>query len=109
MLEMMNSKKRINGFEYSNIFINDVNLTLDYIEYVLENPIASKRLGDETIKDRLNKPFIPKGYKIFDSQVVYYRLYIKNYIVFYTIENDIMQLRRFLYNKRDFDKIDIMT
>ncbi|MBR2289095.1 MAG: type II toxin-antitoxin system RelE/ParE family toxin [Clostridia bacterium] len=98
--------------KYSKRFTNDVNHALDYIEYTLENPIAADKLAieiDEKIHERLEAPNLYLKYELLNSNKFYYRLYIKNYIVFYTVEEDVMRVRRFLYNRRDFDKIDVMS
>lgn len=33
----------------------------------------------------------------------YYRIYVKNYIIFYIVRDDVMEIRRMLYSKRNFN------
>ena len=41
----------------------------------------------------------------FKRTAIYYRIYIKNYTIFYTIEKDCMEIRRIIYSKRNFNKL----
>ena len=34
----------------------------------------------------------------------YYRIYVNDYIIFYVVDGDIMEVRRILYEKRDWEK-----
>lgn len=46
----------------------------------------------------------PEEYISFKNRKqVYYRIYVKNYIIFYTIKDDEMEVRRILYSKRNFN------
>ena len=42
-----------------------------------------------------------KKYKISS----FYKIYVKNYIVLYTVKDNIMEVRRILYSRRNFDKL----
>ena len=35
----------------------------------------------------------------------YYRIYVKNYTIFYTIKDNAMEVRRILSSRRNFDKL----
>ena len=35
----------------------------------------------------------------------YYRIYIRNYTIFYTVKNNIIEVRRILYSKRNFNNL----
>ena len=35
----------------------------------------------------------------------YYRIYVGNYTVFYVVIDDVMEVRRLIYGKRDLDKL----
>ena len=39
-----------------------------------------------------------------ERQYPYYRIYVKNYVVFYVVIDDIMEVRRILYNRRNIPK-----
>jgi len=87
-------------------FEEDLIKITDYIAYQLNNPPAALELAEDiyqAINDRLYnplsfEPYVPKG-----SKVKYYRIRVKNYIVFYVVIVDEMELRRIVYNKRDIN------
>lgn len=39
-----------------------------------------------------------------ERQYPYYRIYVKNYTIFYVVIDDVMEVRRILYNKRNLPK-----
>ena len=39
-----------------------------------------------------------------ERSFVYYRIYVNDYIIFYVVDGDIMEVRRILYGKRDWEK-----
>jgi toxin ParE1/3/4 len=101
---------------YLPIFHDDLLEAVNYIMLKLKNKQAAEELLNLTemaIKERLGAP---ESYEKFQSMkernYPYYRLYVKNFIVFYVVlpdENDsniaIMEVRRFLYNRRDLEKV----
>lgn len=98
-----------NKFElkYSPEFYNDFYAINLYIKYKLKNPIASDNLIKKVkkeIKRRLENPKDFEQYKTKKGNV-YYRIYINNYIIFYTITNNIMEIRRIIYSRRNFEKL----
>ena len=36
---------------------------------------------------------------------IYYRIYVKNYTIFYTVKDNTIFVRRILYSRRNFDKL----
>lgn len=98
-----------NNFElkYSPEFLNDFENINNYIKYELNNVIAGDNLiskVEKEIKSRLKNPL---GYQAYKTKAgnTYYRIYINNYIIFYTVSNNEMKVRRFIYAKRDLDKL----
>lgn len=90
------------------LFEEDLNRIVDYISLQLENPEAAYTLVDEiydSIQERL--PFA-ESFEKYPSRVerplVYYRIYVNNYIIFYVVEGDVMEVRRILYGRRDWKK-----
>ena len=98
---------------YLPMFYQDLNDTVTYIAEVLENKEAANKLIDEVetaITKRLSDADGFPEYKTARKRSnPYYWIPVKNYIVFYTvIETDtekIMEVRRFLYNRRDIKKL----
>jgi len=90
------------------IFEKDLKEILDYIAFTFENPTAAIQLLDE-IEDAVNKrllnplafqKYYPKG-----LEIPYYSIYVKNYVIYYVVNDDEMELRRMLYNRRDRDNL----
>ncbi|AEF84986.1 putative addiction module toxin, RelE/StbE family [Treponema primitia ZAS-2] len=94
---------------YLPLFEQDLAAARDYIAIKLQNPVAAERLVEETekaIKERLFAPLSFKAYNsIKDRKHKYYRIYVKNYAVFYVVIDDVMEIRRFIYSKRDIDNL----
>lgn len=98
-----------NKFElkYSTEFYNDFYTINSYIRYKLKNVIASNNLlnkVEKEIKRRLQNPLGYEQYKT-NAGNTYYRIYISNYIVFYTVTDNVMEIRRIIYSRRNFDKL----
>lgn len=99
---------------YLPLFFDDVNGVTSYIKNDLQNPQAASDLIDiieAAILERLPNCESFEPYKSRrERKYPYYRIYIKNYIVFYVViddegDNKIMEVRRLLYNKRDIVNI----
>lgn len=93
---------------YLPIFETDLKETIMYIKNHLKNPGSAHKLLNEVelaIMARLNNPTSFEPYptaKI--REYPYYRIYIRNYIIFYVVIDEIMEVRRFLYNARDLTR-----
>lgn len=91
------------------LFEEDINNTAEYISDILKNPSAAKRLIEETEKaiyKRLDNPLSFPPYKSKKHRSdTYYRIFIGNYTVFYTVIDNVMEIRRFIYSKRDMEEI----
>lgn len=98
---------------YLPIFYDDMYKIVSYIREKLLNPTAADDLIDEVeaaITNRLPdcesfEPYLSSKYR----EHPYYRIYVKNYIVFYVVIKDgnrkIMEVRRILYKGQDRDDI----
>ena len=73
------------------LFEDDLNRAIDYIAFELENPEAAERLADSVqaaIRERLPYAEAFEAYpSTRERQYPYYRIYVKNYIVFCTAQN----------------------
>ena len=97
----MNDKYKL---RYSPEFVNDLESITFYISHELKNIIAAENLLnkiEDAIMDRLNNPL---GYEQYKTKAgnVYYRLYINNYVVFYTVTENVMEVRRIIYGRKNF-------
>ena len=93
---------------YLPLFYRDLEEKIVYISEMLQNLQAAKDLLDDVervILERLpNAESFEPYYSAKERRYKYYRIYVKNYIVYYVVIDDkgsdkIMEVRRFLYNK----------
>ena len=93
---------------YSPLFYKDLEKIILYIKNELNNIEAANNLLDEIENSLLSRIALPTAYEPYISskerENVYYRIYVKNYIIFYVVIDDVMEVRRILYSKRDFKK-----
>ena len=82
---MANSKYTI---KYSQTYINQFNQVIKEIEKRSKNPESYE-----------------KYVSIKKKKSTYYRIYIRNYTIFYTVKNNIMEVRRILYSKRNINNL----
>jgi plasmid stabilization system protein ParE len=112
MKYLEDSKRKEMGkfsLRYLPLFIQDLTAARDYIAIKLESPAAAQRLIDETEKAIQKRLLSPLSHKAYPSKkerkYPYYRIRVKNYIIFYVVIDTIMEVRRFLYNKRNIDEL----
>ena len=90
---------------YLPLFEQDMAAARDYIAYNLRNPAAALRLVEDTEKAILKRLLNPLGFEPYhssrDRQYPYYRIHVRNYTVFYVVIDDVMEVRRFVYGRRD--------
>ncbi|MCI8519798.1 MAG: type II toxin-antitoxin system RelE/ParE family toxin [Clostridia bacterium] len=102
----MNKKYKI---KYLPLFYNDLNKIIDYIRYELVNEIAANNFVNELEKEIQQRAYNPDSYEKYLSikkrKNTYYKIYVKNYTVFYTVKDNTMEVRRILYSRRNFDKL----
>ena len=102
----MNKKHEI---KYSDLFYRDLSSILNYIKYELENVIAANHLFDEIVNEISNRVYNPESYEKYSSirkrKDTYYRIYIKNYTIFYVVKNNVMEVRRIIYSRRNLKNI----
>ena len=94
---------------YLPLFEHDLLESVKYITNVLYNPEAALDLVEEvevSIKKRLFNPTSFEPYpSVKKRELPYYPIYVKNYIVFYVVLGDVMEVRRFIYKKRNIENI----
>lgn len=90
---------------YLPLFEEDLNDIVDYITFRLKNPDAANRLVDAVEGAISNRSNNAESFEPYPSekerQYPYYRIYVGNYVVYYVVIDDIMEVRRILYNRRD--------
>lgn len=94
---------------YLPLFYEDIAAVVDYISNDLQNPEAARKLIDLTEQAILKRLDNPVSFKPVQSKkerkTPYYRININNYAVFYVVIDDVMEVRRFLYSRRDIQSI----
>ena len=95
----------------SQLFDNDIDSVYQYIRENLEAPMAAENLMKE-LKVKLNylkeNPFARSFVQDdFLASVGFRPINVKNYVIYYIIdeEKNVINLIRFLYNKRDWKNI----
>lgn len=103
---MENSKYQIT---FLPLFYEDLDKIMDYITHKLNNEIAAKNLLNKIegeIEVRANSSAQYEKYKSAKSRkIIYYRIYVNNYTIFYTIKDKTMEVRRILYSRINFKKL----
>lgn len=99
---------------YLPLFYEDLEQAVIYIAQELGNPQAANDLVDAVEKAILERLPVAEAFEVVHSlnerKYPYYRIYVKNYVIYYVVIGDdgkdkIMEVRRFLYNRRDRDKM----
>jgi plasmid stabilization system protein ParE len=94
---------------YLPLFEQDLAAARDYIALHLGNPAAALRLVEDTEKAILKRLINPLGFAPYrsarDRKLPYYRINIKNYTVFYVVIGNVMEIRRFVYSRRNIPGI----
>ncbi|MHC6202196.1 type II toxin-antitoxin system RelE/ParE family toxin [Breznakiellaceae bacterium SP9] len=85
---------------YLPLFEQDLAPARDYIAHTLQNPVAANRLVEETEKAIQKRLLAPVSFEAYhskkDREHPYYRIYVKNFTVFYVVIDNTMELRRFI-------------
>jgi plasmid stabilization system protein ParE len=94
---------------YLPLFYKDLESIVDYIAYNFSNISAAQNLLNVLQTAIETRAISPTSYEKYYSnrkrKNTYYRIYVKNYVIFYVVHNDIMEVRRILYNKRNLDTL----
>ena len=90
------------------LFESDMLEAITYITEVLNNPSAAERLIDETEKaiyKRLDSPLSFPPYKSKSREMMYITVFFGNFTVFYVVKDNVMDVRRFIYSRRNIENI----
>ncbi|SEP57891.1 hypothetical protein SAMN02910289_00006 [Lachnospiraceae bacterium RM5] len=98
---------------YLPLFYEDMYEKVTYIREKLLNLEAADDLinaVEKAILDRLpNCESFEPYHSVKEREYPYYRIYVKNFTVYYVVihmdDKKIMEVRRFLYNRQDRDRI----
>lgn len=94
---------------YLPVFWEDMASTVIYLRDTLKNPQAAAKLIDDVeagILEHRENPTAAAVYKTTRGREVPYHWFsVGNYLVFYVVIGDTMEVRRFVYGARDLTKI----
>ena len=95
--------------DFTKSFHKDVKASVNYIKNVLQNPIAAKRLKDEIKKSYQKVKEAPFIYPVVPDEHLaslgFRFILVKNYMIFYIVEDKKVNIVRFLYGYRDWKNI----
>ena len=95
--------------QYLPLFWDDLERAVFYIRDVLNNAAAAEHLlnrTEEAILEHAKAPTMAQVYKTTRSRPQpYYWFAVGNYMVFYVVFDDVMEVRRFIYGARDLTKM----
>lgn len=91
--------------QYLPLAEQDLNEIIDYIQNNLQNPIAAENTLSKIESAILERLESPESFAVWPSKkkrpYPYRRINVGNYTVWYVVINDIMEIRRILYSRRD--------
>ena len=94
--------------EYLPSFYNDLEKIVEYIAYELKNVYAVNSLVDEIEFEIKRRALNPESFEVYKSakkrKDIYYRIYVKNYTIFYIVKENTMEVRRILHSKRNLEE-----
>lgn len=95
--------------QYLPAFYEDLDRATSYIAEKLHNPQAAIDLMDDienAIQKRLpNAESFEQYHSKKERRYPYYRIYVKNYVVYYVVIGNIMEVRRLLHELQDSERL----
>ncbi|MDR2610332.1 MAG: type II toxin-antitoxin system RelE/ParE family toxin [Clostridiales Family XIII bacterium] len=83
--------------------------TIAYIRDVLKNKTAAEKLLNETERKIYERAYMPTNFEPYRSkkkrEYVYYIIRVGNYMIFYVVIGNIMEVRRLIYRARDRENL----
>jgi len=90
-------------------FEHDLAAARDYITFTLQNSEAALRLVEDAEKAILKRLDSPLSFQPYPSvrkrKHPYYRINVRNFSIFYVVIENVMEVRRFVYSKRNLPEI----
>lgn len=83
------------------LFEDDLNEIVDYIALRLKNPIAADNLIDEVQAVIRERTICAETFEPYRSNRERRYPYYRNYVIFYVVIGDVMEVRRIVYSRRN--------
>ena len=97
------------SLKYLPSFSEELNDIMYYITFILKNKNAAERLLNNIHKAIKQRSESPESYEIYKSKANikydWYRIYIGNFTVFYTVRKNRMEVAHIIYNARNFENM----
>lgn len=97
------------SLRYLPIAQQDLSEIIDYIQNNLKNPIAAENILSKMEKAILERLESPESFAIWQSykkrDYPYRLINVGNYSVWYVVIDDVMEIRRILYSKRNEENL----
>ena len=94
--------------QYVSSFESELVEIIYYISNILKNKKAADSLLkniEKSIKERSKNPESYEKYKSNkERDFLWYRIYVKNFVIFYTVENHVMKVAHIIYRRRDMER-----
>ena len=95
--------------KYLPSFQQDLNAITEYIMFTLKAPQAALNLLDELEESINNLKLYPLAHRLYRPikpiQAEYRILTVKNYLVFYIVHEDNIEIHRIIYKKRNLSQL----
>ena len=95
------------SIEYLASFSKELNQVLYYITFILKNKNAAEKLLENILNAIVKRSKNPEGYELYKSKIDieydWYRIYVGNYTVFYTVKNNTMKVAHLIYSARNLE------
>jgi len=95
--------------KYLPSFQQELNAIVEYIMFNLEAPQAALNLLDELEKSILNLKVNPLSHRLYRPvkpiKTEYRVLTVKNYLVFYVVLEETIEIHRIIYKKRNLSQL----
>lgn len=86
-----------------------MNEILYYITYKLNNKNAAINILNRIEKAIIDRSFNPEAFEVYNTNkrgdFKWYRIYVNNYIILYTVKDNIMSVARLLFKRRNLKTI----
>ena len=95
--------------KYLPSFYQELNAIVEYISVTLEAPRAALNLLDELEEEINNLKKYPNAHRLYRPikpiSTEYRIITVKNYYVFYVVLDDIIEIHRIIYKKRNLSQL----
>lgn len=97
------------GIRYLPSFNKDLEEIVYYIAQILKNKDAAERLIENVSQAILKRSINPASFEIYNSvkkrNYDWYRIYVKNFTILYTVRNNTMEVVHIFYSKRNIEEL----